>query len=63
MTQGKIEPRLLDELERLFQRESFGVEVILERAKIGVPILDGFESNRKYLSWLKAHKDRFFDIL
>ncbi len=62
MTQGKIEPRLLDELERLFQRESFGIEVILKRAKIGIPILDGFESNQKYLSWLKTHKDRFFDI-
>ena len=61
MTQ-KIEPKLIDQLERLFVRESFGIEVILRRAKIGIPIMDGFASNDKYLGWLKKHRDRFYDI-
>ena len=61
MTQ-KIEPRLIDQLERLFMHESFGVEIILKRAQIGIPILDGFDSNQKYLGWLKKNRDRFLDI-
>lgn len=43
-------------------RESFGIEVILKRVQIGIPILDGFESNKKYLTWLKKHKSSFYDI-
>ena len=62
MSQERIEPKLLDELERLIMRESFGVEVILKRAQIGIPILDGFDSNQKYLAWLKKNRNRFFDI-
>src|SRR3989344_4924653 len=62
MTQERIEPKLLDELERLIMRESFGIEVILKRAQIGIPILDGFDSNQKYLAWLKKHRERFYYI-
>ncbi len=62
MFQERIEPKLLDELERLIMRESFSIEVILNRAQIGIPILDGFNSNQKYLLWLKKNRDRFYDI-
>lgn len=62
MSREPIESKLLERLERLFQRESFGIEVLIKRETIGVPILAGFPSNEAYLKWLKRHRDQFMEI-
>lgn len=61
MTTKKSDQRLLDQLERLFIKESFREMVLKYRKEIGIPV-EGFDSNEEYVSWVKKNNRKFMDI-
>lgn len=61
MTIKKSGHRLFEQLQRLFIKESFKTEISKYRKEIGIPV-DGFNSNEKYIDWIKKNKTSFFKI-